>query len=175
MARKAGIQIHWLHALFDYGEGRKSFNQISGLMVRAKNHPKGLPAIQTGGNVGTSCWFVAWQILKCTTIALIGINHGWEEDDSLELIISHGNMFDTSKVDKNSPAFEKLFPKVYNPDFKSYCILDPVFQYYSTALKEFIARSPDSVKTVNATEGGSIFGEKVNSMPFKEFLSSYKK
>ena len=28
-ARKAGIKIHWLHSLFDYNEGRKSFNQIN--------------------------------------------------------------------------------------------------------------------------------------------------
>ena len=63
-ARKSGIKIHWLHSLFDYEEGKKSFNQISALMVRAKNHPDGLPAIQTGGNVGTSSWFIAWENFK---------------------------------------------------------------------------------------------------------------
>ena len=41
-ARKSGIKIHWLHSLFDYEEGKKSFNQISALMVRAKNHHDGL-------------------------------------------------------------------------------------------------------------------------------------
>ena len=80
-ARKAGIKIHWIHSLFDYNEGKKSFNQISGLMVRAKNHKDGLPAIQTGGNVGTACWFIAWKILKCNVIGLIGMNHGWDDDD----------------------------------------------------------------------------------------------
>ena len=47
-ARKAGIKIHWIHSLFDYKEGKKSFNETSALMVRAKNHLNGLPAIQTG-------------------------------------------------------------------------------------------------------------------------------
>ena len=56
-------------------------------MVRAKNHVNGLPAIQTGGNVGTSSWFISWQILKCATVALIGINHSWEETDPIELIM----------------------------------------------------------------------------------------
>ena len=64
-ARRSGIKIHWLHSLFDYNEGKKSFNYISSLIIRSKNHPKGLPAIQTGGNVGTSSWFAAWMILKC--------------------------------------------------------------------------------------------------------------
>lgn len=107
-ARQAGIQIHWIHSLFDYNEGKKSFNSLSALMIRAQNSLHGLPAIQTGGNVGTSSWFIAWQILKCTTVALIGINHGWEESDSWDEIISHGSVLNTKNTDRNSPAFKKI-------------------------------------------------------------------
>jgi len=170
-ARNAGIKIHWLHSLFDYDEGKKSFNQISALIVRSKKHV-GLPAIQTGGNVGTSSWFVGWKILKCNTICLIGINHGWEESDSWEKIISHGsNLVDISVVDRDKPSFKKLFQTIYNPDFDCKCIIDPLFQFYSSALKEFIARSPVWLTTINATEGGSIFGKRINGMKFREFLN----
>jgi hypothetical protein len=173
-AREAGIKINWIHSLFDYNEGKRSFNQISALMIRAKNHSSGLPAIQTGGNVGTSSWFIGWKILKCSTIALIGINHGWEEDDSWETILSHGNNYDISKgIDRNSSTFEKLFKKIHNPDFNCTCILDPLFQFYSMAFKEFISRSPDWLTTINATEGGSIFGDKITSIKFEDFLSKY--
>ena len=172
-ARQAKIKIHWLHALFDYNEGKKSFNQMSALMVRA-NRLHGLPAIQTGGNVGTSAWFVSWKILKCSTVSLIGINHGWSEDDPLELIKTHGYTHSEIKIDENDPVFSKVFPKVYNPEFKCYCILDPIFKYYSTALKEFISRSPDWLTTVNATEGGCIFGEKIKCITLANFLSLYK-
>ena len=173
-ARKSGIKIHWSHALFDHGEGKKSFNQISALMVRAKHHTDGLPAIQTGGNVGAASWFVSWQILKCSTVALIGINHGWNEDDPWEIITTHGYTSSPPEMDKNNPAFKKLFPKIYNPDFNCYCILDPIFQYYSNALKEFIRRSPSWVTTINATEGGTIFGERISCMKFVDFLKKYK-
>jgi hypothetical protein len=174
-ARQAGIQIHWLHSLFDYNEGKKSFNKISSLMIRAKNKLHGLPAIQTGGNIGTASWFISWQILKCSTVALIGINHGWEEDTSWETIITHGDdSGEISKdIDRNSPSFNKLFKKIHNPDFNCYCILDPLFQFYSEALKEFILRSPEWVTTINATEGGSIFGKRVKSMKFSNFLEKY--
>jgi len=173
-ARKSGIKIHWLHSLFDYEEGKKSFNQISALMVRAKNHSDGLPAIQTGGNVGTSSWFIAWRILKCPTVALIGINHGWNEDDPWEKIISHGsNLVRTDVVDRKNPTFKKLFKKIYNPDFNCNCILDPLFQFYGSALKEFIAVSPEWLTTINATEGGSIFGDRIIGMPFNTFLEKY--
>ena len=173
-ARKSGIKIHWLHSLFDYEEGKKSFNQISASMVRAKNHHDGLPAIQTGGNVGTSSWFIAWRILKCPTVALIGINHGWNEDDPWEKIISHGSNFvKTDVVDRKSATFQKLFKKTHNPDFNCNCIVDPLFQFYSSALKEFIVRSPEWLTTINATEGGSIFGDKIIGMSFDSFLGKY--
>jgi len=173
-AREAGIKIHWLHALFDYHEGKKSFNQISALMVRTKNHLNGLPAIQTGGNAGTASWFISWQILKRYTISLIGINHSWDEDDPWEIITSHCTIAGTS-IDKDSSIFKKLFPKIYNPEFNSNCILDPLFLYYSNALKEFISRSPSWITTLNATEGGCIFGERIKCITFKEFLSKYEK
>lgn len=172
-ARQSGIEIHWIHSLFDYNEGKKSFNNLSALMIRAKDNIHRLPAIQTGGNVGTSSWFVSWQILRCTTVALIGINHGWEESDSWETIISHGNMLDTKNIDRNSPSFKKLFKKIHNPDFNCNCILDPLFQFYSEALKEFISRSPEWLNTINATEGGSIFGKRIKSMKFSDFLNSF--
>lgn len=172
-ARENNIKIHWVHPLFDYSEGQKSFNHISALMVRSNDESKGLPGIQTGGNVGTSCWFIGWKILKCSTICLIGINHGWEKEDPLELILAHGNNRKMPDIDTKSNLFKKLFPEIYNPEFNTYCILDPVFQYYSNALKEFILRSPDWVKTINATESGSIFGERITCQKFTEFLSNH--
>ncbi len=172
--RETGIKIHWIHSLFDYNEGEKSFNNLSALMIRAKNNEQRLPAIQTGGNVGTASWFVSWQILKCSTVALIGINHGWEEEDSWETIIHHNNKEEiVEAVDRNSEVFQKLYKKIYNPDFDCTCILDPLFQFYSEALKEFIERSPERVITINATEGGSIFGKRIESMKFKRFLEKY--
>lgn len=170
-AKNAGIKPYWLHTLFDYSEGKKSFNQISAMMVRAKNHEKGLPAIQTGGNVGTSAWFTAWRILKCKKIGLIGIDHSWNEDDSWEKIISHGH--DTPNqvdIDLDSDLGKKLFPRIYNPHFNCNCIVDPIFQYYSSALKEFIIRSPKWLQTINATEGGCIFGDNISCMTLKNFL-----
>ena len=113
--------------------------------------------------------------MKCSNVVLIGLNHGWEEDDPWDLIISHGLKHLSVKVDMNSPTFKKLFPKIFNPEIGKYCILDPIFQFYSTAFKEFIFRSPSSVTTINATGGGSIFGDRIKCINFNEFLKKYKK
>jgi len=173
-ARQAGIKIHWVHSLFDYDEGIKSFNYISSKITRSKNHEHGLPAIQTGGNVGTSCWFVAWKILQCKEVVLIGINHGWEEDSPWDVIISHNHILPINEIDQNKPSFKKLFEKIYNPEFDCNFIYDPIYRFYSNVLREFISRSPDWLTTINATEGGSIFGGKVVCKKFHEFLSNGK-
>jgi len=171
-ARKRKVKIHWIHALFDYNEGKKSFNQTSAAIVRAKKHTNGLPAIQTGGNVGTSCWFIGWKILRSNIITLIGIDHSWAENDPLHKIAAHCNV--PLDIDKKNRLYQKLFPRIYNPEFKCFCILDPIFQYYSSALKEFILRSPKSLTTINATEGGCIFGDRITCMTLSEFLGNYK-
>jgi hypothetical protein len=170
-ARKNGIKINWLHLLFDYKRDQPSFNQISALMVRAKKHFSGLPAIQTGGNAGTAAWFFSWQILKCKKIGLIGMNHGWDEDDPLEKILS-GSPELIHEI-KDSKKLEKMLIKLYNPEFQTYCLLDPIFNFYRSALLEFISRSPKSVLTINASEGGSIFGNRVKCMKFYDFLTEY--
>jgi len=176
LARNAGIKIHWLHTLFDYDKGKKSFNHISSMMVRAKNHVNGLPAIQTGGNVGTSSWFVAWRILKNDTVALIGINHGWEDEDVSVMIRAHQKKLGDNAeiIKKDDPKYNNYFKKIYNPDFKCEAIVDPIFQFYRAGLIEFISRSPSWVTTINATEGGSIFGKSIKSMKFKDFLKNYR-
>ena len=177
-ARRAKIKIHWIHSLFDYDEGKKSFNQMSALMVRAGRNSTGLPAIQTGGNVGTAAWFIGWKILKCDTLALIGIDHSWSKNDSWDVITTHGNTHlnkpGLTSRDKDSSEFKKLFPTIHNPEFDCTCILDPIFQYYSNALKEFILRSPKWLKTINATQGGCIFGERIQCMTFNNFLNISK-
>ena len=104
---------------------------------------------------------------------MIGINHGWNEDDPWEMIVTHGYSTKQVKIDKESLIAQKLFPKIYNPDFNCNCILDPIFQFYSSALKEFIAASPEWLDTINATEGGSIFGDRIIGIPFNTFLEKY--
>lgn len=171
-ARKNGIKIHWIHSLYDIHEGKKSFNNIAALMVRAKYHKNGLPAIQTGGNVGTASWFVSWRILKCKVTALIGIDHSWNENDPWEKIVTHGFTCKSFQKEKNNSVFKKLFPKKYNPEFQCNFILDPIFQYYSEAFKEFIKNTSQYITTINATEGGAIFGDGINCVRFTNFLKS---
>ena len=106
-------------------------------------------------------------------ICLIGINHGWDETDPWDLIVSHGFDAKSQKIERDSEIAKKLFPKIFNPDFNTYCIMDPIFQYYSNAFKEFISRAPVWVNTINSTQGGSIFGKNIKSLNFNDFLEKF--
>ena len=170
-ATKSGMDVFWFHTLFDYNKGKSSFNYISGIISKSKNHVRGFPAIQTGGNVGTSSWILAWSILKLSPVGLIGIDHGYTNDMSWVAISEQHKI--PKGINQNSKAYKKAYPTVYNPDFRTYCKQDPLFVYYSNALKEFIPKAPDWVKTINATEGGAIFGKGIKCMKFGEFLKKF--
>ena len=173
IVKQNDMTIYWLHTLFDYNKGQTSFNYITGKIVKAKKG-YGLPAIQTGGNVGTTAWIISWNILKSKIVSLIGIDHGFDVNTSWEDIEKfHPQNKPLLELDKTDKRFQSAFPKVYNPDFKCYCLQDPLFQFYSNAFKELIKKASDRVKTVNATEGGAIFGKNIQPMKFKEFLDNY--
>jgi len=173
VVNKAGMGVYWVHTLFDYDKGKTSFNYIAGVMTRAKNHKKGIPAIQTGGNVGTSAWMIAWAILKCSPLILLGMDMGYPAETTWEEIRLHKESHKIPHgLDQNSDAFKKAYPTVYNPEFDCYCKQDPIFQYYSNAFKEFAPRAPKWVKTINATGGGSIFGKGIRCINFKDFLKN---
>ena len=121
---------------------------------------------------------VSWKILNNNTVGLIGINHGWEEQDDIsEMIKSHQSqkkIDNVDVIDKDHPKFNIYFKKILNPDFNCNCIVDPLYQFYRMALIEFIGRSPEWLTTINSTEGGSIFGKRIIPMKFKDFLKTYK-
>ena len=52
-------------------------------------------------------------------------------------------------------------------------LLDPVFDYYREALLDLVKRTPSWTKTINATEGGSLFGEGIENMKLSDFLFKY--
>lgn len=168
IVKSSSMKVYWLHALFDYNKGKSSFNYIAAMMTRSKNHKKGLPAIQTGGNVGTSSWIVSWSVLRCSPVILLGIDHGYPAEMSWEEIDRYHKI--PKDIPQESHAFKKAYPTRYNPEFNCYFKQDPIFQYYSNALKEFIPKAPAWVKTINATGGGSIFGDGIKCMNFGDFL-----
>jgi len=134
----------------------------------------GKSILRGAGNVGTSCWFISVFLLK-DPIALIGMDFGWnlyKEDGSVlnlnetdyfsKYAAMHGN--DVNKI-------ASCYRRVFHPFFKTEAITDFVFQTYWDAFLSWVKAV--GVKTINCSEGGVIFGEGIDCMYFKDFLSTF--
>jgi hypothetical protein len=162
------LEIYWCHPLIDDFRRDASINKIINIMSKSDKHPKGLPSFQTGGNVGTSCWVFSWAILGKSPIVLIGINFGYPGDTPIENTLHYDELLEASN--NNKEIVKKYYKILHNPDYNCDVVVDPVFDCYREGFCDLILRTPEWVKTINATEGGSLFGEKIKSMKLSDFL-----
>lgn len=167
------VKIYWVHPLIDDYRKTSSINKIMNMMTKSIKNPKGFPGIQTGGNSGTASWVFSWAILGKSPSALIGINFGYSKNDLVEETPHYKEFIEISK--HNEKNTKKLYKKFYNPDLKCEVMVDPIFDYYREAFCDLVQRTPSWIKTINATEGGSLFGKGIKNMKFSNFLKKFPK
>jgi len=172
ICKKNNFEIFWFHPLIDDYRKIESINKIMNLMTKSDLNPKGFPGLQTGGNIGTFSWVFSWAILGNSPTALIGLNLGYLGNTKIE----HTQHYDEllKICDGPEEVFQK-YKKIHNPDLGCNVLLDPVFDYYREALLDLVKRTPSWTKTINATEGGSIFGERIENSSLSDFLKKYAK
>lgn len=164
------LQKYYFHPLIDDYRKISSINKMINLMSKSDKNPKGFPGMQTGGNVGSSCWVFSWAILGKPIVGLIGINFGYLEDTKIT-DTQHINELINAMGDEKSAR--RLYKKVFNPYYECQVLLDPVFDYYREAFCDLVTRTPKWVRTINATEGGSLFGERIEQTTLESFLNGF--
>jgi hypothetical protein len=137
------------------------------LLSKSEKNPKGYLGIQTGGNVGTASWVFSWAILGKSPVVLIGINLGYLEETELN---NTDHMVELSNASGDEKTARRLYKKIFNPDLNCNVLLDPVFDYYREAFCDLVKRTPSWLETINATEGGSLFGDNIKQTTLKNFL-----
>ena len=166
--KKNKLEIFWFHPLIDDYRKQGSINKIMNLMSKSKSNPTGFPGLQTGGNVGCFSWIFSWAILGCSSIALTGIDLGHDENTPLSKTRHYGEYLKIFKNDKNE--LKKYFKTIKNPDLNVKVLSDPIFDFYREAFLDLIIRSPKWVTTVNCTEGGSMFGKRLQNSQLSNFI-----
>jgi hypothetical protein len=165
------LNIFWFHPLIDDYRKQESVNKIMNMISKSDKNPNGLPGLQTGGNVGCFSWIFSWAILGCSPVGLIGLNMGVNGDTRLEKTQHYDQVLNHFDNDKSKVG--KFYRKVFNKDLGTESLLDPVFNFYRAAFLDLVVRTPRWTKTVNATEGGSLFGKRIKNMKFVNFLNTY--
>jgi len=107
--------------------------------------------INNSSNIGLFCAAFADRYLESKKIILIGFDHAHKEGYK-------------PKYDPKDGSFETY----RHPDFHTTQILDPVFQIFRD---EFLRFAPTSkTEIINATEGGSLYGEGITCMRFEDCI-----
>ena len=168
VCKKNGLKIFWFHPLIDDFRKSGSINKIMNMMSKSEKNPRGLSGMQTGGNVGSFAWVFSWAILGCSPITLIGLDLGHPADTPLENTRHYPEYLRIFNNNKSQAS--KYFKKITNTDLKVKVLSDPIFDFYREAFLDLVTRTPKWTRTINATEGGSIFGKGIKNMKLKDVL-----
>jgi hypothetical protein len=172
ICKNYGFNIFWYHPLIDDFRKLESINKIMNMMSKSDKNPDGFPGLQTGGNVGCFSWIFSWAVLGCSPIGLIGLNMGVDGNTPIEKTAHYSQVLNHFNNEKSKVS--KRYRKVFNKEYGTETLLDPVFDFYREAFLDLVVRTPRWTRTVNATEGGSLFGNRIENMKFTDFLTLIK-
>lgn len=134
-----------------------------------------LPIIHTQGNVaGTTCGIC--EYLGYEEIVLVGADWAYELtdkgitrviDDQTEDYGFWMKKFVESGASKET--IEKAYTTIEHPIFGTKCVSDIMFDAYRHSFYQWVSRT--KCKIINATEGGSIFGNKIECKTLEKVLN----
>ncbi len=135
--------------------------------------------LDSGGNSGGACYNLG-LFLGCRTVCMIGMNFGWETDTLKEetnyyyaFMRSVGEDLEYKDV---AEMEERCYTDHHHDFFGTDCYTDFVYEVFLTSMKELAKHYAQSgVRTINCTEGGSIQGDNIECMWFKDFLAEFGK
>ena len=169
ICKNYGFNIFWYHPLIDDFRKLESINKTMNMMSKSDKNPNGFPGLQTGGNVGCFSWIFSWAVLGCSPVGLIGLNMGVDGNTPIEKTAHYSQVLNHFNNEKSKVS--KRYRKVFNKEYGTETLLDPVFDFYREAFLDLVVRAPRWTRTVNATEGGSLFGKRIENMKFTDFLT----
>ncbi|MBI2027723.1 MAG: DUF115 domain-containing protein [Deltaproteobacteria bacterium] len=147
-------------------------------LVDDPSHPKSLtrklydinpiPCLNTGGNVGTSAWVFACEILKIPKIALVGMDFGYYEETPFEQTQTYYELL--ARIPRQEKISE-CFKYFKFPLTKEIFYIDPPYYWYRNNFLDLFPLSKS--ETLNCTEGGTLFHEKMLCTHLESFLKSH--
>jgi hypothetical protein len=155
---EAGFDAYWWNPLVDDPAQPDS-------LTRELYRINKLPCINTGGNVGTAAWVIAAAFLKIPEVALVGVDLGYYADTPPAKTQTYYELLEHAKTPED---LERYFCQFVFPLTGERFYTDPTYYWYRKNLLELARQSP--ARTVNCTEGGTLFGEGIDCAYLDDFL-----
>ena len=149
--RTAHMERYWFAPLVDDVEADGLTRQIVGATA--------LPAMNTGGTVGTAAWVFAHSVLKSPNIAVVGMDFGYPLETPLDKTQSWHML-------GGDPA---MYPQ--EQGHWGAAFTDPTYFYYRSNLLDLLAANGATL--TNCSEAGLLKGENVRCMGLDEWLKSF--
>lgn len=155
VARTSEFERYWFCPLVDGCED----GSITQQMVAAT----GAPALNTGGTVGTAAWAYAHCILGATNIAVVGMDYGYPAGTPLT------NTQEWNLL-KEHQDVEDFYPAITGPWGE--CYTSPTYYWYRQNFFDLLEAA--DARITNCTEGGILFGPRVDCKSIEEWLAQHK-
>jgi hypothetical protein len=154
------MRVYWWNPMFDDPEQ-------PGTITRGLLESNGYPCVNAGGNVGTACWMMADAVLGKKHVAVVGMDLSYYDDTprintqyyhELVALVGEANL-------------DSVYIRILNPYLQKYFYTDPAYMWYRESLLELVKDA--DCKTYNCTEGGILFGERVEFLPLVDYLRRF--
>lgn len=155
---QTGMEIYWWNPMLDDPDA-------PGSVTREMYALNGLPCVNGGGNVGSSCWMMATEVLEKKRVALSGIDFAYYDDTPYEQTQYYHEA--VNLVGKDN--LDTIFMRVFNPHLEAWFYTDPAYMWYRECFLDMVQDS--SSRTINCTEGGILFGDHIDFVPLARFLA----
>lgn len=155
---QAGFQMYWWNPMYDDPAMEEG---VTARLVREN----GLPAVNAGGNVGTASWMIAQAALGKGTVGLTGIDFGYYAGTPYERTQYYKEIVELVGED----AVESVIMRIFNPHYDAEFLTDPAYRWFRDIFLE-MARDA-RCRTINCTEGGTLFGDGVEVKTLARFLA----
>ena len=155
--RSVAFDAYWWAPLVDNPEQPDS-------LTRAMVRETGLPAMNTGGTVGTAAWVFALTVLKIPKIAVVGMDLGYYKADTTHF---QTQTYYSLKKRVGEENIHEYFPEFTFPGTGEVFYTDPTYYWYKSNILDLIAASGTTV--FNCTGGGTLIGPGVECVEVEAF------
>lgn len=158
--RAVGFDAYWWAPLVDNPTQADS-------LTRAIVRETRLPAMNTGGTVGTAAWVFALTALKIPKIAVVGMDLGYYKADTSYL---QTQTYYSLRDRVGEENIKDYFPEFMYPGTGELFYTDPTYYWYRSNMLDLIAASGSTV--FNCTGGGTLFGPGVECIEIEDFCGT---
>lgn len=155
--KAVGFDTYWWAPLVDNPDKPES-------LTRAIVRETRLPAMNTGGTVGTAAWVFALTVLKIPRIAVVGMDLGYYKADTSYF---QTQTYYTLRDRVGEDNMQDYFPEFSYPGSDEVFYTDPTYFWYRSNILDLIAASGTTV--FNCTGGGTLSGPGVECMEVEDF------